>query len=60
MIRERDFLKAHQQWEYTGILRLGQYLLNKFMPGIADPEIFHCLDDNKAFDLFYARYVEDE
>ena len=38
--------------------RLGQYLVNVLLPsGKTDPEIFYCVDDNRAVKLFTKKYV---
>lgn len=48
----------HQNFEKYSQLRFGQFLMNKLLPEVSDPEIYYEEDKDKAFLLFQERYVD--
>ena len=57
----RDQLAGFYHDFYTGCypnLRLGQAFLNRFFPGISDPDLFYTNDKKHACDLIQQYYVE--
>jgi len=60
----KEFKTAHIQWmkgtHGSHEQRLGQWLMNRLVPGITNPDIFYVEEDFLAYKKFWDAYVIEE
>lgn len=53
---EAEISRYQRTPELRDNLRLGQHLMNALLPTESNPDIFYCVDDDKALKMFVDAY----